>query len=352
MTVFVLVCAAMIAAALLWILLPLWRRADADEAPSVRERGVASVVVALAVPAIAVAMYGMLSNWKWDEAQRQQEQTAQLDGMLRQLEDRLKSNPNDLNGWLLLGRSYATMGRYPLAVDAYQQAYDLSKGENIEATIGLGEALFFTDQASLGGRAGQLFEDALARAPNHPKALWYGSIAALHAGDLVRGRDRLKLLAAQNPPQEIQAVLQRQIQDLDEQIAAAGGAPMSGGEGSQSAAAPGRSIDVAVSIAPEIESKLSGPVPLFVLARDPAGGPPLAVQRLSSEAAPLRVRLSESDAMMATRTLASVTRVQVVARLSLSGSPQAQKGDYFGEAYFDFGKDSGTLNIIIDRAVP
>src|SRR5690606_27165658 len=245
-TVSVLVCAAMIAAALLWILLPLWRRADADEAPSVRERGVASVVVALAVPAIAVAMYGMLSNWKWDEAQRQQEQTAQLDGMLRQLEDRLKSNPNDLNGWLLLGRSYATMGRYPLAVDAYQQAYDLSKGENIEATIGLGEALFFTDQASLGGRAGQLFEDALARAPNHPKALWYGSIAALHAGDLVRGRDRLKLLAAQNPPQEIQAVLQRQIQDLDEQIAAAGGAPMSGGEGSQSAAAPGRSIDVAV----------------------------------------------------------------------------------------------------------
>jgi len=66
--------------------------------------------------------------------------------------------------------------------------------------------------------------------------------------------------------------------------------------------------------------------------------------------------LSERDAMIAARTIATVPRVQVVARLSRSGTPQAQSGDYYGEAEYDFSKNSGaggsTLNITIDRAVP
>jgi cytochrome c-type biogenesis protein CcmH len=64
------------------------------------------------------------------------------------------------------------------------------------------------------------------------------------------------------------------------------------------------------------------------------------------------VQLTERDAMLPSQSIASVPRVQVIARLSNSGSPQAQSGDLYGEAEFEFGKDSGTLNIIIDRTVP
>jgi cytochrome c-type biogenesis protein CcmH len=229
----------------------------------------------------------------------------------------------------------------------------LSKGENLEATIGLGEAMFLSDQNTLAGRAGQLFEAALAKAPNHPKALWYGSVAALQAGDLRLGRDRLQGLLAQNPPPELQTILQRQIDDLNEQLGEAGegGAPASTPVGESSASGT-RTIDVAVSVSPEIKAKIGADVPLFVLARDPAGGPPLAVQKHTAAALPLSITLSERDAMMPTRTIASVPTVQVVARLSRSGSPQAQSGDFFGEAAFEFGKDTGRLNIIIDRAVP
>jgi cytochrome c-type biogenesis protein CcmH len=67
---------------------------------------------------------------------------------------------------------------------------------------------------------------------------------------------------------------------------------------------------------------------------------------------PLTVELSERDAMMPTRTLATAQRVQVVARLSRSGTPQAQSGDFFGQADYEFGKDTGTLNIRIDQVVP
>lgn len=360
MTGFIIACAAMIAAALLWVLLPLVRTNSADAGASRKERYVSAIAVGLFVPALAAALYVTLSKWNWNETQAAMAREQQMDGLLEQLKTKLAENPNDVNGWLLLGRSYGTMGRYALAVDAFQNAYDRSRGENVEAIVGLAEALTMTDEASLTGRAGRLFDEALGKAPNHPKALWYGSIAALQTGDLRRGRDRLQLLLAQNPPAEMRPMLERQIQDLNQQLnEAAPGAPaVAAGSEGPAAATSQRSIRVAVSIAPKVSEQLKGgPMPLFILARDPgAGGPPLAVQRRSSSDLPLTVELSERDAMIAARTIASVPRVQVVARLSRSGTPQAQSGDYYGEAEYDFSKNAGagaaTLNIIIDRAVP
>lgn len=349
----------MIAAALLWIVLPLLRTKSAEDGATRKERRISAVAVVVLVPALAAAMYATLSKWDWNEPAAGAAQEKQVDELLQKLQARLAANPGDVDGWLLLGRSYATVGRFALAVDAFQNAYDRSRGENVEAMIGLGEALAMTDQASLTGRAGKLFDAALAKAPNHPKALWYGSIAALQAGDLRRGRDRLQLLLAQNPPEQLRSVLERQIQDLNQQLDEAGQGTPSAAASPEGAGTPTqRSIRVAVSIAPQIRQQLTtGPMPLFILARDPStGGPPLAVQRHSSADLPLTVELSERDAMIAARTIASVPRVQVVARLSRSGTPQARSGDFYGEAEYDFSKNAGasggTLNIIIDRAVP
>jgi cytochrome c-type biogenesis protein CcmH len=358
----------MLAAALLWITLPLWRpKAEVDAAATRTERRTAGIVLALLVPVLAVAMYSGLSNWDWKAVETQAANNANVDDMLRSLEAKLSANPKDVDGWLLLGRSYTTMGRYARAADAFQQAYDLTHGDNVEAVIGLGEALTLTDEASLAGRAGQLFEAALVKAPNNPKALWYGSMAALQSGNLRLVRDRLQLLMAQNPPEKLREVLERQIQDLTQQIGdstakseaplAAAQPPVEQGprQGPQQGPAQSgpRLIRVSVTIAPQVQQQLREPMPMFILARDPAaGGPPLAVKRLSSAAAPLTIELSERDAMIPTRTIASVPRVQVVARLSRSGAPQAQSGDFYGQADYEFAKDTGTLQIVIDRTVP
>jgi cytochrome c-type biogenesis protein CcmH len=356
MTSFMIVCAAMVAAALLWLVVPLLRAKPVDgQAPPKGERRLSAAAIALVVPLLAAGMYAGLSNWDWQTVAEETARSAQLDDLLKQLEARLQSNPDDLNGWLLLGRSSVSMQRLPRAIQAYQRAYELSRGENVDAILGLGEALAMSDESALSGRAGQLFDEALARAPNHPKALWYGSMAALQAGDLRKGRDRLQLLLAQGPPEELRGMLERQIQDLNTQISEAGQI----GEAGQSAGATeggaptaARTIRVAVTLSPQLKQQLKEPTSLFVLARDPAGGPPLAVQRFSSTQIPLTVELSERDAMMPTRTIASAPRVQVVARLSKSGTPQAQSGDYFGQADYEFGKDTGTLNILIDQTVP
>jgi cytochrome c-type biogenesis protein CcmH len=359
-TGFLIASAAMLAAAVLWIVVPLLRtKPPANEGSRHKERILPGVAIALLVPVIAITMYAWLSKWDWDASEAAVAETAQMDRLLRNLQGKLAENPNDIASWLLLGNSYRELERYPLAVDAFQNAYDRTQGRDVAAIVGLAEALVLTDPASLTGRAGALFEDALARAPNHPKALFYSSMAAIQAGDLKRGRDRLQLLLAQNPPQQMRDILARQIQDLDEQLAEAGQGstpkpPIATAGGEEPVAASGsRTIRVAVTLAPSIREQLQGPLPLFVLARDPqAGGPPLAVQRRNSSDLPLTVELSERDAMIPTRTIANVPRVQVVARLSRAGTPQAQSGDFYGEGSYDFATGGGTLNIIIDRTVP
>lgn len=364
MTAFIVVCVAMLLAALVWMVLPLLRAPASGAATDVssyrKERRFSSIAVAVLVPVLAVGMYAGLSNWDWKTVQTEAAQAANMEEALSKLEAKLAQNPKNLEGWMMLGRSYTAMGRYPRAADAFQQAYDLTQGQNVEAIIGLGEALALTDEASLGGRAGKLFDSALMMAPNHPKALWYGSVAALRSGDLRRGRERLQLLMAQNPPEELRDVLERQIQDLDQQLgeggqqAGQGGTPPSAAASSESpATADSRSIKVSVSLAPQLGDKVSGAMPLFILARDPSGGGlPLAVQKRSSTELPLDVELSERDAMMPARTIATVPKVVVVARLSRSGAPQQQSGDLFGEAEYEFGKNSGPLTIIIDRVAP
>jgi cytochrome c-type biogenesis protein CcmH len=361
MTAFIVVCVAMLVAALVWMVLPLLRApktSESTELASYRaERRFSGLAVALIVPVIAIVMYASLSNWDWKAAQLETAQAANMEQAVASLEAKLKQNPDNAQGWMMLGRSYLAMSRYPRAVDAYQQAYDLSKGQDVEAIIGLGEALALTDEASLTGRAGQLFDAALAMAPNHPKALWYGGVAALRAGDLRLGRDRLQLLLAQNPPEEIRAVLARQIQDLDEQLAAAGsGAPSAAqtpapAEGQPPAAS--RAIQVSVSLSPQLRQQANAGMSLFVLARNPGGGgPPLAVQRHKADSLPLYVTLSERDAMIPALSIATVPKVVVVARLSRSGAPQQQSGDLYGEAEYEFGKTNGPLTIVIDRVVP
>jgi cytochrome c-type biogenesis protein CcmH len=126
------------------------------------------------------------------------------------------------------------------------------------------------DQESLSGRAGQLFEAALEKAPNHPKALWYGAIAALQDGDLRRGRDRLQQLLAQEPPEELRGLLQRQIDDLSEQL----GEGVSAASADTTVASTGRTINVEVTIAPALRAQIDANTPLFVLARNPAGAIP------------------------------------------------------------------------------
>lgn len=242
MTWFIVICAAMLSAALLWLLVPLWRAAGSvpsssaaapspgAPAPSAREH-LAIAIVAGALPLLAVLMYVALSHWDWRAVQETVQRTAQIDDLLQQLEARLEQNPTDIEGWLLLGRANAGMKRYQPAIDAYQRAYELSQGRNMEALLGLGEALMLSDEPRSTARATALFEEALRLDPDNPQALWFGSIAALQSGALHLARERLARLLAHDPPDELRDMLERQIRELDRQLGTAGTGDTMAGEG-------------------------------------------------------------------------------------------------------------------------
>ena len=111
MTAFIVVCVAMLVAALLWLVLPLLRApkdssssTDSAELASYRtERRFSSLAVALLVPVLAVLMYAGLSNWDWKAAQLESAQAANMEQAVAGLEAKLKENPDNLDGWIMLG---------------------------------------------------------------------------------------------------------------------------------------------------------------------------------------------------------------------------------------------------------
>jgi cytochrome c-type biogenesis protein CcmH len=327
------------------VAIPLLRRSAAGLAGA---RWTALAAAGLLVGGSA-ALYLTWSNWAWRAAPAAD--TPQ--SMVARLARRLEHDPNDLNGWLMLGRSYTALQEYPLAVRAFGRAVRLSEGKNIEALTGEAEALALGDESELDGRAARLIEQALTVEPESGKALFLGAAVAARRGDLPLARQRFAKLLSLDPPENIRPMIAQQIAAIDEKLAgtpakaAAVQQPQSVGE---AAGAGAPLVRVNVSLAPSLASA-AGAAPLFVFVRDPAqGGPPLAVKRLDSHF-PQSVALSPADSMVPGRAFAAGQNVQVVARIARSGSPIAASGDPFGEVTYHVGQD-GLVSLVIDHLTP
>jgi cytochrome c-type biogenesis protein CcmH len=286
----------------------------------------------------SVLLYLAWSNWSWHAAPAADSPQTMVARLARQLE----SDPKNLDGWLMLGRSYVVLQEYPLALRAFERADRLSEGKNVEALIGEVEALALQDPAELEGRAGRLVERALALDPDSGKALFFGATIAARRGDLPLARERFAKVLAMNPPDNVRMLLEQEIRAIDDKLAAA---PTSAAP--QPAA--GAAVRVNITLSPAVTGDTAAP--LFVFVRQ-AGqkGPPLAAKRLDSHF-PQSVTLTPADSMMPGRSFAAGQQVQVVARIARSGSPVGASGDPFGEITYRVGQD-GLLNLVIDRLMP
>ncbi|HEU4627249.1 MAG TPA: hypothetical protein VFS52_20985 [Steroidobacteraceae bacterium] len=360
MTTFILIAIVLTIAAVAVVAVPLLKRKEGGAEPAVWAAFGAAAVLVFG----GGLLYLVWSNWSWRGA----DTSGTPQGMVSNLARRLESNPNDLEGWLMLGRSYTVLEQYELAERAYQRADRLADGKNAEALVGMAEALILTDEKELDGRAGQYLEKALQLDPKSGKAQFYGAAAALRRGDLHLARERFSNLLALNPPENIRPLLQQQIAAIDEKLggqiggaAPAPGGPMARADSGGGSAPSGADAGAAAKAAPPVRvkvtlsAKLSGEVPssapLFVLVRDPRqAGPPLAVKRLASRF-PQTVELTTADSMLPGHTFAAGQLVEVVARVSRSGSPIGASGDPFGLAAHRVG-EGGIVDIVIDHVTP
>ena len=345
MITFVLLAAALTLASVVAVAIPLLRRSTGAAASAPWSALAAASVLVLG----SAALYITWSKWSWRAAPAADSPQT----MVAQLARRLEHDPSDLNGWLMLGRSYVALQEYPLAVRAFGRAVQLSEGKNAEALTGQAEALALSDESELDGRAGRLFEQALALEPDSGKALFFGAAVAARRGDLPLARQRFAKLLSLNPPEAIRPMIEQQIAAIDEKLSGTpttAAAVQQGPPAGAVVAAGAPTVRVNVTLAPSLASA-AGAAPLFVFVRDPAqGGPPLAVKRLESHF-PQSVALSPADSMVPGRAFAAGQSVQVVARIARSGSPIAVSGDPFGEVTYQVGRD-GLVSLVIDHLTP
>ena len=197
-----------------------------EEPARPRPRGSVAVIaaIAVAVPAGAVGLYLYLGSPGAPGQPFAERGTATagadaeagdqegLRAVVGRLAERLLRNPDDLNGWLLLARSYMTLEHYDDAANAFRRAMGLSDNR-ADIAAGYAEAVALGDGGPITPEVRQIFEGVFAAEPGNTKARYYLGLAKAQQGD-VRGalQDWVDLRVLSPPDAPWHPVLEQQIE--------------------------------------------------------------------------------------------------------------------------------------------
>ena len=316
---FIAIAGLLTLAALIALLYPLLRKRESSP-EAWRSGGLAAVLIALG----AAALYPLWSNYDW---QAPAQAADSPEAMVGRLARRLEKQPDDLPGWLQLGRSYTVLEQFALAARAYEQADKLANGKNAEAAMGLAEALFNNGSDDLSGRVGRLFEQAMEADPTSTKALFYSAMAAAERNELPLAKERFQRLLDANPPDNVRELIGNYIKQLDAESTM--NASAAGNAAANVVTAPVRVTRSATVAA----MKIPATARLFVMARIPGQQgpprPPVAVQLLEPRF-PQDVDLKNTDALMGGAGFKAGQEIEIEARISLDGGADSKTGDPYG----------------------
>ena len=264
----------------------------------------------------------------------------QIEVMINGLTARLKEQPDDVEGWAMLGRSLMVLGRHDQAVPALQKAVALRADDAVLLTE-YADALAVVNGRSLDGEPSRLVAKALQIDPNNVKALMLAGVHAFQRQDGALALKHWEKIVQLEPGSELAAQLQSGI---DKARAMTGGA-------APAAAVSGPSLSGTVTLAPALAAKARPEDTVFVFARA-AEGPrmPLAILRKQVKDLPLDFRLDDSLAMSPATRLSLHPKVVIGARVSKSGQAAPTAGDFTGQSNAVANNADGVL-IEIDQVV-
>ena len=327
---------------------------DASTTPASAPRSsrVTALAIALALPVMAGLLYWQLGEPQALDPARLAPPDAsnitqeEFEAMTAQLAARLQANPDDAEGWTMLGRAYKALGRHTDAAKALAEANQRMPGVP-EILIEYAEALAQA-HGRLAGEPRRLLEQALKIAPNDPKALTLAGGAAFEAGDYQRAIGYWQSVAATVPPEsELGRALATGIERA-QSMAGTKPAPVP----TQPQASGKAVVRGEIKLSAALKERASADDTVFIFARA-AEGPrmPLAVLRKQVRDLPATFELDDSMAMNPALKLSSVPRVVVTARISRSGGATPQSGDLQGESA-PVTPGGKAVSITIDKVLP
>lgn len=304
------------------------------------------VLALIAIPAISISLYRTLGNFDalLPESERAEQQINEINAMVSGLAQRLQRQPDDVQGWMMLGRSYKYMNRHAEAAEAFSQVYRLV-GDRADVLLQYADALAMANEGRLAGKPAELVTKALKLAPEDPTALWLSGMAEAEAGNYQESLQHWQKLLAQLPKgSESYSEVQGLIAQVSERL---GVAPV---ESEPSTVSTG--LEVKVTLAAELQNTVSASDTLFVYAQALQGPPmPLAIVKKQVGDLPLTVVLSDEQAMMPAMKMSNFDQVKISARISKSGQAESRTGDLIGKVEGVSPTRTEALDIIIDQRI-
>lgn len=175
-----------------------------------------AIALIILVPLLALGAYGLLGNPRGLDpalsAEKPQMTPEQIEGMVAKLAERMQQNPEDMQGWIMLARSYKALGRDAEAAQAFARAEPVIS-DNPDLLAVYAEALATANGRKLAGKPRQLIERALQLNSTHAHALFLAGAAAMEAGENKKAAAYWEALLPQvEPGSDVEQMLRKGIE--------------------------------------------------------------------------------------------------------------------------------------------
>lgn len=302
-------------------------------APADKRRTKLAVAIILAVPLLVLGMYYTMGSHEAISGKQPDVQAGaeggdasqaltqqQIEGMVEKLVERLRDTPNDGQGWHMLARAYAVLGRHAESASAYGRAVSLLPPD-AQLYADYADILAVTQERTLQGEPEKLIKLALQTDPRNVKALALSGSAAFERGDYrAAASEWRKILDIVPQDSDITAPIRSSIAEAEGRAGIATTAPQ--------APAAGTKVSGSVALDPALRQKVSPDNTVFVIAHA-VNGPrmPLAILRKKVSDLPFEFALDDSMAMSPDLKLSQFDRITVSARISKTGDALPHSGD-------------------------
>jgi cytochrome c-type biogenesis protein CcmH len=277
----------------------------------------------------------------------------ELEAMVERLAEKLKQEPDNLEGWVMLARSYKHFGRFEEAARAYGRV--VARAEpNASLLADYADVLAMAQGQKLQGEPEKLIARALELDPKHLKALALAGSAEFEKKNYAAAAEYWQRMVPLVPADSEQA------KAINANVAEARGlaglgtaraeiAPAARASDGQSSG-QGR-VSGVVQLAPELASKVAPTDSVLVYARPASGSRmPLAVMRKQARDLPLTFTLDDTNAMTPEMTLSKHEQIVILARVSKKPGATAQPGDLEGSST-PVRNTASNVNVVIDTEI-